>query len=252
MGQQLEDVELWQQYLTTGRPVHLRNRLAENNVKLIWEVIHKLKRRERSFDNEDPDDLFQQGFFGLNSAIERFEMREGAYFYKFAYPFVQGRIRGWLRDKSRAIRIPVVKHDIAAKFFRMQRKLSLSGVNEVTLRKVFDALPEKDQEIGFEKMKEVVYAWVGSEVVSDSYAIKGESFSVYDVTPSKEYAHYNPVERSFGQIYREYPELKRIRDRLVKHPAFRIDGRITGQKGKYAIEGEQTKPVVHFSQGTLD
>lgn len=244
MGKQLNDVELWRKYIDNGRPIALRNRLAEKNLKLIYEVISKTKRVNKSLCDEDEDDLFQQGFFGLNSAIERFELKEGTYFYAFAYPFIYGRLMGWLRDKSRPVRIPVVKHDLTMRFFKVRERLKAKGIHNPTLKEIFEQSSEKDQAIGFEAWKEIVRQWHATKTVSGDTQLGGiekrpnEGATLLSQVESKTYQDHIEVKRIAVYPYLVYPELREIARKLEKAPAFRPDGK---KKGNAAV-----KDVVYF------
>jgi RNA polymerase sigma factor (sigma-70 family) len=241
MGKQLNDIELWNEYISSGRPVQLRNKLAENNLKLIYEVIAKTKRTTPALLKEDVDDLFQQGFFGLNSAIERFEMEEGRYFYAFAFPFIYGRLMSWIRDKSRMVRIPVVKHDIIMRSFRIKEKLQAKGINEPTMREVFELVPDEDKQIGFDKWKEIITTWHRTKTysVDDRKSAEGDDGSMLELIPSKEYpnAKIDKVNVGNDEPWNKYPELLGIYVRLSRMRCFIQEERRSGKPGG----------VVHFS-----
>lgn len=221
MGKQLNDVALWEEYIAKARPIYLRNRLAERNLKLIYEVINKTKRINHELEKEDIDDLFQQGYLGLNSAIERFELGKG-YFYAFAFPFIYGRLMGWLRDKSRMIRIPVMKHDIVMRFFKIKQKLEATGKNNPTLREVFGLIPEEDQKLGFAQWKDIVEDWHRTKTSSFDAKVNEEDSSFLDFIPSKEYtSNVEPIPEVMVDVLEEYPELMLIFLRLTAKRCFK-------------------------------
>lgn len=236
MGKQLNDVELWERYIANGRPVHLRNRLAELNLKLIYEVINKTKRINHELEKEDADDLFQQGYLGLNSAIERFEMGEGRYFYAFAFPFIYGRLMSWLRDKSRMIRIPVMKHDMIMRSFKIKQKLEAKGHNNPTLKEIFALVPEEDQKIGFAKWRGIIEEWHQTKTSSFDTKVKDEDSSFLDFIPSKDYQEEAQVEVK-DEVLARYPELLSIFLRLAKKRCFEQEGR----------ETKKRQAIKHFS-----
>lgn len=255
MGKQLNDVGLWLRYIENGRPIALRNKLAERNLNIIHDVINQTSYSCPALLKEDRDDLFQQGYFGLNSAIEKFEMGEGRYFYKFAFPFVYGRLMSWLRDKSRIIRVPVVKHDITMRCFKCKEKLIASGVNSPTLRQIFALVPDNDKEMGFEKWAAIIKNWDATQTTSmdDLLSVDEDSSPVLSKVESKEYevCEASPQETTLDtNLYSEYGELKTIARKLNKHPLFRKDGRPVLQKGKYA-SGKYTQTVNHFTKENL-
>lgn len=255
MGKQLNDVELWNRYIHNGRPIALRNKLAENNLNIIHDVIRQTSYSCPALLKEDRDDLFQQGYFGLNSAIEKFELGEGRYFYKFAFPFVYGRLMSWLRDKSRIIRVPVVKHDITMRCFKCKEKLIASGVNSPTLKQIFQLVPDNDKELGYEKWSAIIKAWDATQTTSmdDLLSVDEDASPILSKVESKDYAVCKAKQQVVTlekDIYKEHPVLKGIALSLNKHPVFKKDGRPVLQKGKYASE-KYTKAVLHFNRENL-
>ena len=160
----------------------------------------------------------------------------------------------WLRDKSRTIRIPVVKHDMTMRYFKARDKLYKQGINTPPLRQIFDNVPEKDQAIGFKKWAEVIIAWHNTQTSSihDSPELDdGEGSSLLSRIESKNYSSFLPSPTLSTtdtiDIYAKYPELKRIGDVLSRHPVFKKDERSVLQKGSYA-SAVRTTPVFHFNK----
>lgn len=197
-GEQRNDVELWRKYIDNGKPIALRNRLVERNLKIIHDVINKQCRINKTLSEVDPDDLYQQGVLGLISATEKFVLEEGNYFYKFAYPFVYGRLMQWIRDKKRFIRIPVTQHDIVMRHFKVRDKLTSLNGEVPTPKQIFDYLDETDQmgrPLSYEQWLRIIRSWLQThatlyEDMSVDKDGSGDAIRLVDSLTSKDYQDY--------------------------------------------------------------
>ena len=158
-GQQTTDLELWNRYFSEGKPIHLRNQLVLANINLVHKVCHQLKRTQKAFDVLEYNEMVNIASLGLISAIEKFQLKEGNYFLKFALPFINGRLKQYLRDKSRLIRFPVDKHDLIMRYYKIREsQYRLTGVYP-TLKQVFLLAPTNDQKVGYEVYKGIIERW---------------------------------------------------------------------------------------------
>lgn len=71
-----------------------------HNLKLVVKIAHQYK-----FGME-PEDLINEGTLGLLTAVEKFDINNGARFSTYASLWIKSRIRRCLSNKSRTIRIP--------------------------------------------------------------------------------------------------------------------------------------------------
>jgi len=69
--------------------------LVEENMKLIWGVVHKFKNR-----GHDVEDLFQIGAVGLLKCIDRFDLSFNVKFSTYAFAMIIGEIRRFLREDN--------------------------------------------------------------------------------------------------------------------------------------------------------
>lgn len=70
-----------------------RNRLVENNTRLVWSVVQKFSNR-----GYELDDLFQIGCIGLIKAIDNFNLDFDVRFSTYAVPMIIGEIQRFIRD----------------------------------------------------------------------------------------------------------------------------------------------------------
>lgn len=68
-------------------------------------------------------DLVQEGVLGVIHAIDGFQESAGAHFQSYAANWIQQRIRRYIADHSRLIRIPVHRHDTASLIEQKQQEL---------------------------------------------------------------------------------------------------------------------------------
>lgn len=100
-----------------------RNKLAEENSKLVHKVVHRMAALCR----EPYEDLHQIGYIGLLKASERFNPSTGNAFSSFAVPYIQGEIQHYLRDQWQTIKLPRNAIETKAKIRRLRKSLAALG-----------------------------------------------------------------------------------------------------------------------------
>lgn len=65
--------------------------------------------------DEDPEELFQEAYFGMRRAVERFDPDRGVRFYIYALFWIRQQISRWRRNNGSTIRVPVHRYDLHAK-----------------------------------------------------------------------------------------------------------------------------------------
>jgi DNA-directed RNA polymerase specialized sigma subunit len=155
---------------------------------LVHQICNRAKHLQ-SFQGIEYDELVQVGTLGLISAVDRFQLESGRYFYAFAYPFVEGRLRQYLRDKCRLIRFPVNKYDMVMAWQRTLDKLQQSLNHNPTFMEVYDALPEKHQGKEKEFWLDVLQSWRQTYTLHDTLDL-----SLMDMIPdTKEEIETRPI-----------------------------------------------------------
>lgn len=69
-------------------------------------------------------DLVQEGFLGVITAVDKFQEAAGAHFQSYAAQWIQQRIRRYIADQSRLIRIPVHRHETVAVIDNKRQELA--------------------------------------------------------------------------------------------------------------------------------
>lgn len=82
-----------------------RNRIVEDNLKLVYKVAATFKKYNNYLDIEE---LKQVGSIGLINAVEKFDKSQNCKFSTFAYSYISGYIKNWL-SKQTDIKIPRYK-----------------------------------------------------------------------------------------------------------------------------------------------
>ena len=72
-----------------------------HNLKLVVKIAHQYK-----YAGMEPEDLINEGAMGLMTAVERFDVNNGARFSTYSALWIKQKIRRCLSNKSRTIRIP--------------------------------------------------------------------------------------------------------------------------------------------------
>jgi RNA polymerase primary sigma factor len=76
---------------------------------------------------EDPEDVFQVAFIGLQQSTRRFDPERGYRFLMYATLWMRQALTRWRADEGAAIRIPVHRHENLAKLDRAMDKVHVRG-----------------------------------------------------------------------------------------------------------------------------
>jgi RNA polymerase sigma factor (sigma-70 family) len=82
----------------------LRTKFIQSNIRLVFYIAIKLRRRCHSFTLED---LIQEGIIGLMKAFEKFDVTKGFRFNTYATWWIKHHMFRGLEDKDQAVRLPV-------------------------------------------------------------------------------------------------------------------------------------------------
>lgn len=117
--QALEDLEIRQDCLvelaasqgeTAGETIReLMSVCDRATEKLVLSHLSFMRRETAKIvkDDEDAEELFQEAYFGLRRASERFDPERGVRFYLYALLWIRQRISRWRADQGSMIRVPV-------------------------------------------------------------------------------------------------------------------------------------------------
>jgi RNA polymerase sigma factor (sigma-70 family) len=89
---------------------------------------------------EPLEDLAQEGYLGLLSALEYYDPQKGVRFSTYATHFIGGAIRHFLRDRSRMIREPAWLQETAVRVERSIESLTATLEREPTSGELAAAL----------------------------------------------------------------------------------------------------------------
>lgn len=95
-----------------------RNKIAVNNLGLIYFILKKINRK-----GVDRNDLFQEGYFALVRAAEKFDITRGAQFSTYAVNWIHQTIIRYRDDHFSTIRFPVHFLTNYVKLERYKKKL---------------------------------------------------------------------------------------------------------------------------------
>lgn len=65
--------------------------------------------------DEDPEELFQEAYFAIRRAAEKFDPERGVRFYVYALFWIRQQIDRWRANNKSMIRVPVHRHELNAK-----------------------------------------------------------------------------------------------------------------------------------------
>jgi len=113
-----------------------RDALIEGNLKLVLSILKRFHHRD-----ENMDDLFQVGSFGLIKAIDNFDLSHGVKLSTYAVPMILGEIKRYLRDNN-SIRVSRSIKDLAYNVMKEKERITLEKGREATIDEIAEVLHE--------------------------------------------------------------------------------------------------------------
>ncbi len=152
-----------------------RNDLVSGNLKLVLSILRKVNNK-----NENPDDLFQVGCFGLVKAIDNFDLSRDVKFSTYAVPMILGEIKRYLRDNN-SIRVSRSTKDLAYKSLRLKEEYFMEKGEELSPQEIADRLNVTTYDIVFalESLKDPV------SMFEPIYNDGGDTIYLYDQIEDK-------------------------------------------------------------------
>jgi RNA polymerase primary sigma factor len=83
-------------------------------------------------EGEDPEEVFQVAFIGLQNSTRRFDPERGFRFLVYATYWMRQAIMRWRADEGKAIRVPVHRHEYLAKLDRAMLRLDVRADGAVS------------------------------------------------------------------------------------------------------------------------
>jgi len=119
-------------------------RARDELVRVHTPLVKSIAARFAS-SGEPFEDLVQEGFLGLLSAIDMFQASHGIQFSTYAHHLITGQIRHYLRDRSTLIRQPAWVQELRTKIERCRASLSEKLGREPTPQEIAagTGLPEQ-------------------------------------------------------------------------------------------------------------
>ena len=104
-----------------GTMQEAKERIARHYTGLIESVARRF-----THSGEPLDDLVQEGYLGLLSALDSYDPSKGVKFSTYATHFVAGAMRHCLRDRGKIIKEPAWLHEVSGKVARATDTLTQS------------------------------------------------------------------------------------------------------------------------------
>lgn len=121
-----EEQELFAQIEAGGAgATRARQELVRCNVGLVWAVVNLWRK-----SSVEADDLAQEGFLGLNRAIDSYEWRRGNKFSTYATWWIRQAVTRATMGKGRTVYIPHNLHE-KAQAIRKARAKGCKTLNEI-------------------------------------------------------------------------------------------------------------------------
>ena len=141
--------ELLSRYAKTG-DIDLRDRIVLQYGNLVESIARRF-----SGAGEPVEDLVQEGYIGLITAVDLYDAAKGVKFSTYATHFVIGQIKHYLRDKGKIIKEPAWLQELNQRMGRVIESLShklgrqpteqeISGVMEMSEEAVRELLTTRE------------------------------------------------------------------------------------------------------------
>lgn len=139
---------------------------------------------QQATDDEDQEEVFQAGFFGLSRAVARFQPEPARDFQAFASVWLRQTIVRWRQDEGRLVRVPVHRHEALVKWQRALELLEARCLRLPTLDEMAAELewsPDDVQRLARIPREAVDFDSLAEEADSDGESGVPESVRVADI-----------------------------------------------------------------------
>ena len=119
-----DDIRAFQRIIQTGR--RAQDELARRNMRLVMHVAFRLQGR--CTPSLGVEDLVDEGYFGLATAIDKWDHTRGLKFSTYAMWWIRQTMERAIANQSSAIRIPVHMQETIRRAWRAEQELRAHGV----------------------------------------------------------------------------------------------------------------------------
>ncbi len=207
-------------------------RAVHSSVEIYLSEMRRISTR-LSDSKLESDDAFQEGFFGLKRAVEKFDFRSGNRFMTYAQYSVRQAVSRAKLDGSQTIRIPVHRHEDLRRLDGAVAAFEKRNSGKPTLDEV-----AKDMGEPIAKIKELL------DVPRFASTFHASQVDAFDTAPDSEEVFFNFVERTavVSDLLAELPE--RRRDILIKRFGFSGDEMTLEEVGQiYGVTRERIRQI---------
>lgn len=110
-----------------GDRQELLSELWTNNIGLTQKIIHQATGLQRDIHRQDFEDLEQEAFIGLMSAVQKYDPAAGVKFFTYAENYIRKSIYRYYDRNGQALRVPAYMRKRIKEYTQAQEKLKSQG-----------------------------------------------------------------------------------------------------------------------------
>ena len=110
-----------------GDRQELLSELWTNNIGLTQKIIHQATGLQRDIHRQDFEDLEQEAFIGLMSAVQKYDPAAGVKFFTYAESYIKKSIYKYYDRNGQALRLPAYMRKRIRQYTQARESLRMKG-----------------------------------------------------------------------------------------------------------------------------
>lgn len=124
----------------------VKNQIIQGNLRLVKEIVFKTMRI-RGVSKDYFSDLFQEGYMGLDRAVELFDINRDNKFSTYAVDWIKSKVNKFIDLRIRNIYIPAHKVEEINKLCKIMNQLNKEGIDNPSVNDIMAVSDFTEQDI---------------------------------------------------------------------------------------------------------